>query len=291
MKFALFPGCVLKGAAAEAYTSLTKVCEKIGIELEELPNWTCCGASHAQAVDEFALLATNARNLSIAEHMGLPVLTVCNTCTLQLMKAKEQLDKDARLREKVNTILQEAGHPYTYEGKAEVTHLLWVLDAHPELLQGKISHPLTGMKIAGFYGCHLLRPVRLMKHEDGRSPESLEKLIRLLGAEPADFADYRLKCCGFHAFFTAEKDVLKAGGQISAAAAAAGAAAVVTPCPLCQMQLDMYAPEAREAVQAKAEMPVLHLQQLIGLALGFSKEEMGFDRHITSGEQLNKLAI
>ena len=288
MKYALFPGCVLKGAAAEAYTSLKKVCEVLSIEIEEIPEWTCCGASHAQAVDELTLLATNARNLSIAEHMGLPVLTVCNTCTLELKKAKAQLDGDAKLREKINGILAAAGHPYAYEGTAEITHFLWVLDAHPELLEGKISHALSGLKVAPFYGCHLLRPVRLMKHEDGRNPESMEKLIRLLGAECVDFAAYRLKCCGFHAFFTAERDVLTATGRIVDAAAKVGAAAIVTPCPLCQMQLDMYEPEAREAVKSNAELPVLHLQQLIGLALGFTRQEMGLERHV-SGE--GKLSV
>lgn len=107
MKFAFFPGCVLKGAAAEAYTSMQKVCEALGIELEEIPNWTCCGASHAQGVNDLAVLAVNARNISIAENMGLPILTVCNTCTLQLRTAKYRLDHDAALKDKVNAILKE----------------------------------------------------------------------------------------------------------------------------------------------------------------------------------------
>lgn len=107
MKFAFFPGCVLKGAAAEAYTSMQKVCEALGIELEEIPNWTCCGASHAQGVNDLAALAVNARNISIAENMGLPILTVCNTCTLQLRTAKYRLDHDAALKDKVNAILKE----------------------------------------------------------------------------------------------------------------------------------------------------------------------------------------
>lgn len=291
MKFALFPGCVLKGAAAEAYTSLGKVCKVIGIELEEIPDWTCCGASHAQAVDELTLLTINARNLSIAEHMGMPILTVCNTCTLELMKAKAKLDEDKKLRDKVNEILQEAGHPYTYGGQVEITHLLWVLDAHPELLQGKVKKPLQGVMVAPFYGCHLLRPIQLMKHEDGRNPMSLENLIRTLGAEPVDFVDYRLKCCGFHAFFTAERDVLTVTGQINDAADKAGADLIVTPCPLCQMQLDMYQSEGQDAVHSKADMPVLHLQQLIGLALGFSQEELGLKRNISGELKLKKLVL
>jgi len=285
MKFAFFPGCVLKGAAAEAYTSLTKVCEKLSIEIEEIPDWTCCGASHAQGVNDLAALAVNARNISIAEHMGLPILTVCNTCTLQLRTAKARLDADPKLKEKVNGILKEAGHPYMYQGKSEVTHFLWVLDDHPELLEGKIKRPLTGMKIAGYYGCHILRPQEVMDHGDGKYPEYLERLIRKLGAQAVWFSAHR-KCCGFHAQLAAEHDVLTVTGQIVDSAGRANANALVTPCPLCQMQLDMYEPEGREAVGSRVEMPILHLQQLVGLALGLSKEEVGFDRHVSAQAKL-----
>lgn len=286
MKYAFFPGCVLKGAAAEAYTSMMKVSEVLGIELVEIPNWTCCGASHAQGVDDLAALTVNARNISIAEHMGLPIMTVCNTCTLQLRQAKARLDEDAALRGKVNDILKKAGHPYEYQGTSEITHFLWILDDHPEVFNGKIKQKLTGLKVASFYGCHLLRPPKVMHHEDGRNPRSMEKLLQILGAEPVDFS-YRLKCCGFHAFFTAEHDVLKVTGEIVDAAAEAGAKMIVTPCPLCQMQLDMYEEEGRKATLSQAELPVLHLQQLIGFALGFTNKDMGIERHVSGQYKVN----
>ncbi|MBQ2136845.1 MAG: CoB--CoM heterodisulfide reductase iron-sulfur subunit B family protein, partial [Selenomonas sp.] len=261
MKYALFPGCVLEGAAAEAYTSLKKVCEKLNIEIEEIPNWTCCGASHAQGVNDLAALVINARNISIAEHMGLDIMTVCNTCTLQLRTAKMRLDKDAKLKEKVNSILKESGHPYEYKGTSKVTHFLWILDEHPELLAGKVVKPLSGVKIAAYYGCHILRPQEVMDHGDGKHPEYLERLIRALGAEPVWF-DASRKCCGFHAQLAAEHDVLTVTGQIVDSADRAGAMAIATPCPLCQMQLDMYEPEGRHAVHSQAQVPILHLQQL-----------------------------
>ena len=285
MKFAFFPGCVLKGAAAEAYGSMTKVCEKLGVELVEIENWTCCGASHAQGVNDLAALAVNARNISIAEHMGLPIMTVCNTCTLQLRLAKARLDKDKALREKVNKILKDSGHPYEYKGTSEITHLLWVLDKHPELLDDKVERPLTQLKVAPYYGCHILRPEDVMNYEDGRNPKSLEKLIKKLGAKPVAFPESR-KCCGFHAQLAAEHDVLKATGKITDSAAKAEADVLVTPCPLCQMQLDMNAPEARDAIGSTAELPILHLQQLVGFALGLSKEERGFPRHISGKDKL-----
>lgn len=285
LNYAFFPGCVLKGAAAEAYTSMQKVAEKLGIGLEEIPNWTCCGASHAQGVNDLAALAVNARNISIAEHMGLPILTVCNTCTLQLRTAKYRLDHDGKLKEKVNGILKAAGHPYEYRGTSEITHFLWILDGHPELLEGKVTGALKGLKVAGYYGCHILRPQEIMSHEDGKNPHSMEKLIARLGATNVEF-DAKRKCCGFHAQLAAEEDVMKVTGQIVDSADRAEADVLVTPCPLCQMQLDMYTPEGREAVHSRADVPILHLQQLVGLALGMSKEEVGFNRHVTAQGKL-----
>ncbi|MBP2628011.1 MAG: sdhC [Firmicutes bacterium] len=283
MKYALFPGCVLRGAASEAFLATVKVTEALGIDLVEIPSWTCCGASHLQDVDDLTALAVNARNLAIAESMGLPIMTVCNTCTLQLRRAKESLDTDPALKAKINAILAKSG--YEYKGTAEVTHLLWVLASNPQLLEGKVVKPLTGLKAAGFYGCHLLRPPTIMNYEDSLNPQSLEKIIRLLGAEPVNF-DFKLKCCGFHAFWTAEKDVMKVTGQTVDSAAKAGAEVVVTPCPLCQLQLDMYQPEGRTAIQTSAELPILHLPQLIGLALGMSKDDLGVKRHISAADKV-----
>jgi succinate dehydrogenase / fumarate reductase cytochrome b subunit len=141
MKYAFFPGCVLRGAASEAFLATVKVTEALGIELVEIPSWTCCGASHLQDVDEITALAINARNLAIAESMGLPVMTVCNTCTLQLRRAKEALDQDEKLKGKVNAILAKSG--YEYKGTTEVTHLLWVLASNPQLFKAKwLNHLL-----------------------------------------------------------------------------------------------------------------------------------------------------
>lgn len=285
LKYALFPGCVLQGAAAEAMTSLKKVCEILNIDIEEMPDWTCCDASHAQGVNDLAALAVNARNISIAEHMGLDIMTVCNTCTLQLRTAKVRLDKDKTLRDKVNAILKESGHPYEYQGTSKITHFLWVLDDHPELLNGKVVAPLDGLKVASYYGCHILRPQDVMDHGDGKYPTYFERLVRRLGGHPVWFDANRL-CCGFHAQLAAEHDVLVRTGQIVDSAGRAGAAVIVTPCPLCQMQLDMYEPEGRQAVHSQVEIPVLHLQQLIGLALGLSKEDIGFERHVSGKSKL-----
>ncbi|WP_425060099.1 8-methylmenaquinol:fumarate reductase membrane anchor subunit [Sporomusa carbonis] len=287
MRYAFFPGCVLEGAAKENYIATTAVAKALGIELVEIPGWTCCGASHVQDVNDLAATAINARNIALAEQMGLPLLTVCNTCTLMLRKAKTKLDNGQK--DQVNGILAKAG--IKYEGTSEITHLLWVLirDYGLNKLQGLIKRPLIGLKVAGYYGCHILRPPAVMDFEDHANPQSLENLIRAIGAKPVDFAA-KLKCCGFHATYTAEPDVIRITGETNQSAAEAGADCIVTPCPLCQMSLDMNQTEGQTAVGCKQEMPVLHLAQLVGLALGLSPEELGINMLI-AGRELIKARI
>lgn len=277
MQYAFFPGCVLKGMAAEAYQAVTAVTNRLGIELIELPGWTCCGGSHAQDVDETAALAVNARNISLAENLGLPLLTMCNTCTLMLRKAKRELDQGRK--EDINAILASAG--CQYQGTVRITHFMWALleDYGLDQLQSQIVRPLTGLKVAPYYGCHILRPPEIMDFEDCANPQSLEKIIQAVGAEVAEYPA-RAKCCGFHAVFTAEKDVLKRTGELTRDARRAGADMLVTPCPLCQMQLDMYQPEGKKSLGETGNIPVLHLPQLIGLALGIQPQELGLQRHI-----------
>ncbi|MBO8168730.1 MAG: CoB--CoM heterodisulfide reductase iron-sulfur subunit B family protein [Thermoanaerobacteraceae bacterium] len=279
MKYSFFPGCTLEAAAEELMISTKKVAKALGIELVELDGWTCCGASHLQDVDDFKAVSINARNLALAEKLNRPLLTVCNTCTLMLRTTKQRLDEDEELKEKVNKVLDEAGLKYT--GSVEVTHLLWVLvkDYGLDKLKKKVKKPLKGLKVANFYGCHIVRPPEIMGFENYLNPRSMEMVAEALGAESVDF-DRRLSCCGFHAVFPAEKEVLKITGIDCLSAKKAGAHCVVTPCPLCQMQLDMYQPDSQKSFTEDITIPVLHLPQLIGLALGFNFEELGINRHI-----------
>ena len=284
MKYAFFPGCVLEGAAKENYIATVTVAKKLGIELVEIPGWTCCGASHVQDVDDLAATAINARNIALAEQMELPLLTVCNTCTLMLRSAKAALD-DNGLKEQVNSLLSSTG--LQYQGTSNITHLLWVLisDFGLDRLQTLVTKPLRGLKAAAYYGCHILRPPALMDFEDHVKPQSLEKLIQALGAQPVDFPE-KLSCCGFHATYTAEADMIRITGETNQAAITAGADCIVTPCPLCQMSLDMNQPEGQAAVNCQQQIPVLHLAQLVGLALGLSPEQLGMNMHIAGREQI-----
>lgn len=280
LRYAFFPGCTLESAAEELMISTKKVAAALGIELIEINGWTCCGASHIQDVDDFLATSINARNIALAEQLHTTkILTVCNTCTLMLRTAKLKLDKNEKLRAKVNTGLHKAG--LEYKGTTEITHFLWALiqDYGLKNLKKKVKRPLTGLKVANFYGCHILMPPDIMGFENPMNPRSMEMVAEVLGAECVDF-DQRLACCGFHAVFPAEKEVMDLTGKNCLSPKNSGADCIVTPCPLCQMQLDAYQPDAQKAFKEDITMPILHLPQLIGLALGFSPEELAIQRHV-----------
>ena len=288
MKYAFFPGCVLESAAKEDYLATVAVAKKLGIELEELDGWTSCGASHVQDIASEITLATNARNIALAEEKGLNLLTVCNTCTLMLREAKNELDKNEKEKNEVNKKLAQIGKQY--RGTTDITHFLWVLirDYGLDKLKAKVVKPLTGLRVAEYYGCHILRPQTELGFEDYQMPTSLADLISAIGATPIDFSR-KLDCCGFHAVYPAHDSVMQMTGSINKDAATEGADCVVTPCPLCQMQLDMFQKEAKEVVGGGKDMPILHMSQLVGLALGISPEEMGMPkRHLTDTAAVTK---
>ncbi|GIN62404.1 heterodisulfide reductase subunit B [Robertmurraya siralis] len=280
LTYAFFPGCTLESAAEELMISTKKVAEALGIELIELNGWTCCGASHIQDIDNFLSTSINARNIALAESLGVSkLLTVCNTCTLMLRTAKLKMDKNERLKEQVNVGLDRAG--LQYKGTVEVNHLLWALleDYGLENLKKKVTVPLKGLKVANFYGCHIVMPPDVMGFENHRNPQSMEMVAEALGAECVEF-DQRLACCGFHAVFPAQKEVMTMTGINCLSPKEAGADCIVTPCPLCQMQLDAYQPDAQKRFDQDITMPIIHLPQLIGLALGISPEELAINRHV-----------
>ncbi|MBE2987264.1 CoB--CoM heterodisulfide reductase iron-sulfur subunit B family protein [Campylobacter sp. RM12920] len=280
-EFAFFPGCVLSQAAKESKMSLEAIAPILGITLHEIPGWSCCGASQAQCVDPIASLVANARNIALGEKMGMPILTTCSTCMLTLTKAKNTLDKGAK--DRINTFLAEGN--MKYEGNTEITSLLWVLYQNLDTLKAKVINPLSNLKVALFYGCHSLRPERELTKESSTNPKSFEAVVEALGATIVPF-EKRLDCCGFHASYPAGKSVRKMSSQIVGNADSNGADVVVTPCPLCQMQLDIYQERYQDENNSNIRKPIIHLSQLVGLALGLSNKELGLDLNIQDATRL-----
>lgn len=275
MKFAYYPGCAAEATVKEADLAMRTIAGGLDIELKEYPNMSCCGAGVLHEERPNLSIAINARNFAIAERDGVDLLTICNTCLLTMLKSKKALDEDDKLRERVNKSL--ARFNLEYKGAVRIKHLLWILAEEENLkkISKKIKKRLTNLKVAPFYGCHIVRPEEVMNFEDGRDPSSLERVIELTGATPVKYNE-RLECCGFHVMLVNKKATAKMTDNCLSPAKKAGADLLVTPCTLCQLTLDSYQYMAKE----KIGLPVIHLPQLLGLALGIDAEKLGFDKHM-----------
>jgi succinate dehydrogenase / fumarate reductase cytochrome b subunit len=279
MKYAYYPGCAAEATIKEADKATRAVAKHIGIELVDFPNMSCCGAGVLHEERPNLSVAINARNFAIAEKAGLDLLTICNTCLLGMIKSKKELDENDELRERINKKLAKFG--LEYKGEVKIKHLLWVLieDYGLERLSKYVKKSLSGIKIAPFYGCHILRPQEILGFEDGRDPDSLEKVIELTGATATDY-DQRTDCCGFHVMLVNKKATTGMVGDCLSGAGKSGADLVVTPCTLCQLTLDSYQYMADKEATKPHKLPVIHLPQLVGLALGIETNTLGFNKHM-----------
>ncbi len=281
-KYAFFPGCVSRGGCPELYPAVIQVCQKLGIELEELTGASCTGAGVLQEKNQLLGDVLNARTFAMAERLGLQIMTICSTCQGVMSQANKRLREDEEYLAKVNTHLEEEG--LHYSGKAVPKHLLWIIieDIGLETLRSHVTLPLTHLKVAPFYGCYIIRPSDALGF--GERPErqtSLEEVITALGGEVVDFPG-KSRCCGFPILTINERNSVAMVGKHTTEALDLGADAMVTPCPLCHLNLDGYQPKAMAQTQRRIDLPILHLPQLIGMAMGISAGDLGLPRHIIS---------
>ncbi|MBI2874037.1 MAG: CoB--CoM heterodisulfide reductase iron-sulfur subunit B family protein [Firmicutes bacterium] len=280
MKYAYYPGCVAEESCSELDQAMHLVAAKLSIDLVPLEEATCCGARDLSESEPEVGLALNARNLALAEAKGLnKMLTICNTCTLTLSEANLRLKTDGAAMAAANKALAEIG--MSYRGTVNVTHFLWVLLQEYGLdnLKKRVVRPLNGLRVAPFYGCHILRPAESLGFESAEKPTSLAKVIEALGGRTVPFAGEK-KCCGFHIVAVKESTSHRMAGRILSEAADEGADCMVTPCPLCHLSVDAWQGKAGKAVGRNFSLPVFHLPQLIGLALGLSASQLGLGRHL-----------
>ncbi len=281
MKWAYYPGCSARSTCAELNQATHRVSRALGMELVELESATCTGARELRAIDPIGFYSLNVRILALAESHGLPLLTVCNTCTLNVLDAHAAFVDDPELAESINERLSAEG--LRYSGRTRISHFLWMLHENvgEAELRRRVVRPLTGLTVAAFYGCHITRPPARYGFVDSRNNAALERLAVVLGCEPIDYSG-RTECCGFHTAAHDERISVKLSGQHIRSAKTNGARAMVTPCPLCHTVLDGFQKEIEADLGDKLDMPVLHLPQLVGLALGMPPEELGIDRHIVA---------
>jgi succinate dehydrogenase / fumarate reductase cytochrome b subunit len=252
---------------------------RLGIEVVELAAASCCGAGVVSEADPEVALALNARTFAQAEQLGLDVMTICGTCQGVMGAANKRLKAEPALLERINTVLEKDG--VAYRGTIQVKHLLWIVVREVGLgrLGEQVRIPFADLRIAPFYGCYILRPSWDLGFDDPEQPSSLEKVIRAVGGEPVRYAG-RTKCCGFPIILEREAIAIAMAGTNMKEAKEQGADFMVTPCPLCHMSLDIYQERAGRAVNTPLDLPILHLPQLLGLAMGIPPKDLGTARHL-----------
>jgi len=279
VQYAFFPGCVSRGGCPELYPSVLAVADKLNIELVELTGASCTGAGALQESNPLLGDTLNARTFAMAEKLGLPIMTICSTCQGVMSQAIVKL-RNLEYRAKINEILAEEGLEYT--GSVSVKHMLWIIveDIGLETLKTHVVNPLTDLYLAPFYGCYIVRPSAALDYEENPlRKESLELVIEAIGATSVDFSG-KTRCCGFPILTINEKASLAMVGKHTLEAQDQGADAMVTPCPLCHLNLDGFQSKAAKQIGQQINLPILHLPQAIGMAMGLDSGQMLMGRHL-----------
>jgi heterodisulfide reductase subunit B len=280
MRYAYYPGCSQEASAEEYNRSLRAVVERLeGMELVEMHDWNCCGATPAATVNPDLPYALAARNLAIAEGMGLDMVAPCAACYKNMNKASHALNDDPDLLARVNAALD--GHQLRHAPK--VRHPLDVVVNDVGVDNLPVEKPLRGLKVASYYGCLITRPEG--GFDDPEYPHSMDRLMEALGAEAVDWP-YKTKCCGGAIYMTTEKVSFAMSADILAHAKAAGANAVAAGCPFCQLLLDLYQDKLEAMKGTTFNLPIFFFSQLMGLAMGIDRARLGLEKLVVSPYEL-----
>jgi len=277
MKYAYYPGCSLESSAKEYDLSFRACCQFTGVELIEIPDWICCGASSAHATSHLLSIALPAKALVQTEAMGLhQVIAPCIACLTRLKVAGMEMSKDENLKKDVETVLESS-----YQGNVKVRNVLDVFlnDVGLDKIKQTVVTPLRGLKVACYYGCLLTRPPHIAQFDDVENPHSMDDLIQAVGAETVDWS-FKTDCCGV-SMSLAETDVaLHMTNKVLEGAKDAGADCVAVACPLCQSNLDLRQKAIGNKFGTFYNLPILYFSQLMGLAFGATTRDVGLDKVI-----------
>lgn len=288
MKYSYYPGCSLHTTAKEFDLSTKVVMRELGIELEELHDWSCCGGSVAGGVDHDVGMALAARNVILAQNQNTDLLAACSGCYNKSAKATKALENEQE-REKITSILGDMGISVSHR-HVKVRNLVDVL-ANDLDISSKIKKPLAGLKVACYYGCLLTRPADITGWDSPVFPMSMDKLARYCGAEVVDFRS-KTKCCGGPILVPKEDVALELTKRLLDEAKSLGANCIVLACPLCSTNLELRQPDIEQKYNVSYALPIIYITELIGLALGIKPERLGVDKHIVSTKSLlRKLGI
>jgi heterodisulfide reductase subunit B len=278
MKIGFYPGCSLTGSSREYNESVVAIAKVLDIELTEINDWNCCGATAAHSMNEELSMSLPARIMAMAEAQGLTEVVVpCAACYNRLKVTQHDLEDETK-RKRVSEILQ-----LPYQGSIKIINVLQMLEKYgAENIKAKVTQPFAH-KVACYYGCLLVRPHSILQFDRVEDPRSMDELIKVVGGTTIDWA-FKTECCG-GGFSVSRTDlVAKLSGNILVDAADRGAEALIVACPMCQSNLDMRRGAINKVIERPSDIPVIYITQAIGLALGIDAKELGLKRHFVTVE-------
>ncbi len=278
-EYAYFPGCSLEKMALSYHLSAVETTRKLGVELKELDDWNCCGATAYFHVDQLLAYTLAARNLAMAEKEGLDLVAPCSGCYKNTYFANVHLREDPDLAEHINFALEEDN--LHFSGNIVVRHLLevFVYEVGLEEIRNSVSQPLEGLRVAPYYGCQIVRPKK--DGENVEQPQFFEDLMSATGAVPVDYA-LKLYCCGGSLILTSRPAALSMVRNLLQNAVDSGAAVIATVCPLCQINLECYQKQVNREFGTEFSIPVMYFTQLLGLAMGIDPKRLGIGKELVS---------
>lgn len=286
-EYLYYPGCSLFATSMAYDRSSRATGAMLGAKFTELDDWNCCGATAYMGVKEIMALTISARNLALAEKHSknnpTEIIAPCSGCYVGLSKAGNYMNEFPEVRRKVNAALAEGG--LSYSGKVKVRHLLdvFVNDIGAAKIKQFVTKPLKGLRVGCYYGCQIVRPRNEL--DDPECPETMEAIMKACGATPVDFS-MKVNCCGGSIMGTEEWIGLRLAKNLLHCAQQAGIQLLVTPCPLCQINLDAYQQRVNKVYNMNLNIPILFFTQLIGVALGISKKDLGIGDEIVGAEKI-----
>jgi heterodisulfide reductase subunit B len=285
MRIGYYPGCSLLGSSREFDESARAVLKALDVELVEVPDWNCCGASSAHVLNHALALALPARILALAEQAGLTeLLAPCAACSNRLLSAQQELAKHPELRAEVEQAIE-----LPYKGTLKIVNILEVLDRLKARIAEKTTAPFQ-KRVASYYGCLLVRPPRVVNFDRPEDPRSMDLMLQAVGATPVEWP-FKTECCGAAFSVTRTDIVAKLSGKLVKDAVKRGAEAIVVACPMCHSNLDLRRPAIDECLGQKYKIPAMFITQVIGLALGLKPETLGLQRHMVPVEFKKTAAV
>ena len=282
-KLTYFPGCSAHGTSEEFDHTLKLVMKSLDVQMEEIPDWNCCGATSAHVMTENLALALPMRNLVLAEKLENKTMGIaCASCYSRMKGTKKHLDENPELARKINTtVIDEGEYKGTIDIKSMLQYCYEVIGL--ETIKSKVTKSLSGLKVACYYGCLLTRPKDVTLFDSPEYPMSMDLLMEALGAKAMEF-DYKTECCGASFSISDTEIVESLSGKILEVAKESGAQLIVVACPLCQSNLDMRQPDIERHTGRKFDLPVMYFTQLMALAFGYPEKELKLSKHIVPVE-------